>query len=175
MSIELINNLLYFLTIIGQVFILLSIIFLLIPKYRKHKIAIFIGTKALFLSFLVALTSTLGSLYYSEIAGFTPCDLCWFQRIFMYPQVLLLGLACLKKDKNIINYGLAMTTVGWLISLYHNYIYYMARPTSFCSIITPCTQKYVIGFGYISIPFMAIIAFTMIGILLFIKKTSHES
>jgi len=175
MSIEFVNNCLYLLTIIGQIFILSAVVLLIATKYRKNKIISIFADRAIFLSFLVALTSTLGSLYYSEIAGFPPCDLCWFQRIFMYPQVLLLGLACLKKDKNIIDYSLAMVITGWFISLYHNYIYFMAKPTSFCSIITPCTQKYVIGFGYISIPFMTIIAFTMIGILLYIKKTSRES
>ncbi len=175
MSIELINSCLYFLTIIGQVFILLAIILLILKKKKENKIVTFFANKSIFLAFLVALAATLGSLYYSEIAGFPPCDLCWFQRIFMYPQVLLLGLACLKKDKNIIDYSLVMITIGWLISLYHNYIYYTARPTSFCSIIAPCTQSYVTGFGYISIPFMAIIAFTMIGLLLYIKKTLNRS
>jgi len=118
----------------------------------------------------VALVSTLSSLYYSEIAHFIPCDLCWFQRIFMYPLVIMLGLAIIKKKDEIIDYSLGLVAVGTLISLYHNYIYYSAETTNFCSIVAPCTQKYITSFGYISIPLMALTAFLMIALLLINKK-----
>lgn len=166
MSVNQVNNLLYFLTIASQIFIFFIIVSFLFYKKHIYKSTNIIVKNAIFLAFLVSLTATLGSLYYSEIAGFPPCDLCWFQRIFMYPQTLILGLALWKKENYIIDYSLSMVIVGFLISLYHNYIYYTAQTSTFCSIITPCTQKYILGFGYISIPLMALVAFIMMALLI---------
>jgi len=167
-----VNYLLASLSLAGQVFIVLALVMLIFFRRRQNKMLVWFRAKALVLSFIVALVATLSSLYYSEIAGFVPCELCWFQRIFMYPQVILLGLAYLKKDFKIINYSLPLILIGALFSIYHNYIYYTAQPSNgFCSITAPCTQVYIVGFNYISIPLLAIISFLMIGLLLLFAKT----
>ena len=169
MYLEEMNFLLSGLVILAQIFALGMIVHFLFCRSCENKAAKFVFERALALAFAVALTATLGSLYYSEIAKFAPCDLCWFQRIFMYPQVVLLGLALWKKENHIIDYSLALIFIGTLISLYHNYIYYTAQQSSFCS-ITSCTQRYVAGFGFVTIPLMALTGFFVIGLLLLYKK-----
>lgn len=172
------NNLLYILTIAGQIFVILGVIYLFFfrnsQKFIFQKVhgtlVNFLTKNAIFLAFVVALVAMSGSLYYSEIAGYRPCDLCWFQRIFMYPQVFLLGLAWLKKQNYIIDYSLFLIGIGTIISIYHNYIYYSAQTSSFCSITTPCTQSFLTGYGYITIPLMSLTAFLMIAVLLINKR-----
>lgn len=171
MSLNQLNYGLSILTILGQVFIAGAIIYLLFFRKIKNKFINFITKHTLVITFLIALLTTSGSLYYSQIAGFAPCELCWLQRICMYPLVIIFGLAAIKKDNSVIDYGLGLVIVGTLFSLYHNYIYYTAVASSgFCSIVAPCTQKYITGFSYLSIPLMALTAFLMIGLLLVNKK-----
>jgi disulfide bond formation protein DsbB len=170
MSIDTVNSFLSMMAILGQIFIAALIIRLLFFRKHNNTWMNFVADKAIPLAFIVALVATGGSLYYSEIANFKPCDLCWFQRIFMYPQVVLLGLAWLKKEDSVVDYSLTMVCIGFCISTYHNFIYYTSQTSSFCSIAVPCTQKYVVGFNYISIPLLALTAFTMIGLLLLNKK-----
>jgi disulfide bond formation protein DsbB len=165
-----IENLIYTLVFLGQIFIVLFIIYLIIFRQYKSKITRFLKNNAIPLALLVAFIATSGSLYYSEIANFKPCDLCWFQRIFIYPQVVILAISWFKKDDSIIDYSLALLGFGVIISLYHNYIYYLAKITPFCSISSPCTQQYVTGFSYITIPVMALTAIIMMIILLLNKK-----
>ncbi|KZM56182.1 disulfide formation protein [Geobacillus stearothermophilus] len=111
-----------------------------------------------------ALIATLGSLYFSEVLGFIPCDLCWFQRIFMYPQVIILGIAIARKDFAAARYSLALSLVGGMISLYH---YALQKIPFFqdyaisCGRV-PCTGQYINWLGFITIPFLALTAFTMI-------------
>jgi disulfide bond formation protein DsbB len=128
----------------------------------------YIQKHGLKLAFIISLVATLGSLFYSNVAGYTPCSLCWFQRIFIYPQVFLLGLALYKKEKVVIDYSLLLILVGGLISLYHNYIYYNAISTSFCASdeVAACATRYIWELGYITIPLMALSAFILIGLLL---------
>ena len=165
-----VNYYLSILTIFGQIFIVGAIIYLLFFRNIKNRLINFINKYTLVLTFFLALLATSSSLYYSQIAGFAPCELCWFQRIFMYPLVIIFGLAMIKKDNKIVDYGLGLVTIGSLISLYHNYIYYTAVSTGFCSIVAPCTEKYFTTFNYISIPLMALTSFLMIGLILINKK-----
>jgi len=170
MSLEQLNNSLSILVVLGQIFIPVAILYLLFFKKYNSKVNKLINNNSILFAFIVALVSTLSSLYYSQIAHFIPCELCWFQRIFMYPLVVLLGLALIKKKDEIIDYCLALVAIGTLFSLYHNYIYYNTQTANFCSIIAPCTERYITSFGYISISLMALTAFLMIALLLINKK-----
>jgi len=174
MFINQINHTLAALAIIGQAFIVVSLVYLIFFRQRQLKFFKFVANQALPLSFAVALIATLGSLYYSEIAGFNPCKLCWFQRVLIYPQVILFGLAWWKKDNHAVDYGLAMVAVGTLVSLYHNYIYYSAQPSNICSIAEPCAQQYILGFGYVTIPMLALTALLLTGVLLIFKKVAKD-
>jgi disulfide bond formation protein DsbB len=104
----------------------------------------------------VALASTVGSLYYSEVAGFVPCSLCWYQRIFMYPLVPLLALALIRRDPEIWPYGATLAVVGLAIALYHVTIQFQpALDVGACGTGVPCTARYLAVFGFVSIPVMA--------------------
>jgi len=120
------------------------------------------------LAWTVATVCTLGSLYLSEIAKFKPCLLCWYQRIAMYPLALLLGIASIRRDRNIRVYVIAQAGVGAAIAAYHSWI--QAFPpeggTSFCTVDAPCTARYVWELGFVSIPFMALSGFLFILVLM---------
>ncbi|MCX6721620.1 MAG: disulfide bond formation protein B [Candidatus Staskawiczbacteria bacterium] len=170
MLLEIINKVLATGAIISQIFIVLALIYILLP-YKQQKISEFFSGNGIKLAFVCACLATAGSLFYSNYAGFEPCPLCWFQRIFMYPQVILLGLALFKKDKNIIDYSLALSIIGVVISIYHNYIVINGLHSTVCTISEPCTINYVLEFGYITIPAMALTAFLLIILLLMSQKT----
>ncbi len=137
-----------------------------------------IAPYARILAFIVAIAATSGSLFYSEVAHFTPCLLCWWQRILMYPQVLLIGLGIVKKDKDIAGYAMAMSGVGGLISLYHYYIQLGGNKFIPCSTVgysIDCTQRFSLEFGYITIPMMALSAFVAIFLLMTVAKQHHTT
>src|SRR5690625_286503 len=118
----------------------------------------------LLMIWIQALIATLGSLFYSEVMGFTPCELCWVQRIFMYPLVMIYGVAALKKDLSIALPGLFLSGIGMFISAYH---YLLQKLPSLHEVgascgIVPCNTEYVNYFGFITIPFLAGTAFIII-------------
>jgi disulfide bond formation protein DsbB len=125
----------------------------------------------------VSLIATLGSLFFSEIMKFIPCDLCWFQRIFMYPQVILLGMAFVRKDFNMARYSLVLSIIGGTISTYHYLIQkvpFFKENAPSCGIV-PCTGQYINWLGFITIPFLALTAFILITLLsYFIIRTEKE-
>ncbi|MFS0577253.1 disulfide oxidoreductase [Sporosarcina sp. 179-K 3D1 HS] len=127
---------------------------------------------------ITALTATLGSLYFSEVRGYEPCELCWYQRILMYPIVLIAGIALYQKNARIALTTAVFALVGGSISLYHYGIQKLtflrdSAPT--CGNV-PCTGQYINYFGFITIPFLALIAFLIILITsLFLLKWQKES
>ena len=130
---------------------------------------------ALPLAWLVAATATFGSLYYSEVAGFVPCKLCWYQRIGMYPLALILGIAALKRDLGIKRYVVPVVVGAGIISAYHYQLERFPGQTSFsCTAEAPCTLTWVWQFHFISIPFMALSAFAGIATLLMLARSRHD-
>ena len=126
----------------------------------------------LFLCWLIAAVSMLGSLFFSDVMGFAPCVLCWYQRIFIYPLVLIFGVGLFSFDAGVIKYSLPLAAAGWLVALYHTLLYWGIIPKSIqpCSEGVPCTEKYIELFGFLSIPFMSFLAFTALIVLLVILK-----
>jgi len=131
---------------------------------------------ALWLAFAVALTCTLGSLYFSEIAKFTPCKLCWYQRIAMYPLVLLLGIAAARRDRGIRVYVLAQAAIGAGIAAYHSWLQaFPSSSSSFCTVDAPCTERHVWELGFVSIPFMSLAGFLLIIALVWVGLGNRGS
>jgi disulfide bond formation protein DsbB len=127
----------------------------------------------LWAAWVVALVATLGSLYFSEIADFQPCRLCWFQRIAMYPlAVLLFGIALRKDVRNGFLYAIPFPVVGLGISLYHVYIeHHPEAESASCRAGVPCSTKWIDELGYVTIPVLAGTAFaTIIALLLFARS-----
>jgi disulfide bond formation protein DsbB len=128
------------------------------------------------LAAFVALVATGGSLYLSEIANLTPCELCWYQRIAMYPLVPVLAVAALRKDAGAWRYGLPLALPGAAISAYHVTIQWMpALDAGTCGLGPPCTARYVAVFGFVSIPTMAGAAFLLIVALLLVARAARTS
>jgi disulfide bond formation protein DsbB len=127
-------------------------------------------------SLAVATVSTIGSLIFSEIFKFPPCVLCWYQRIFMYPLVIIFGVTLWKKDKNVIFFALPMTIIGLIISFYHNLLYYKIIPESAapCTLGISCTTKFIEWFGFVTIPFLSFISFLSITILLLLYRKYYS-
>ncbi|MEI7024896.1 disulfide oxidoreductase [Paenibacillus sp. y28] len=127
----------------------------------------FIREQGLALSWAISLAATLGSLYFSEVKGYIPCNLCWYQRILMYPLVLLLGIAAAKRDFNITRYALPMSLLGACFSLYHVLLENIEalKPKGASCGIVPCDVKYINWFGFITIPTLALTAFVLISII----------
>jgi disulfide bond formation protein DsbB len=116
------------------------------------------------LAWLQSIIATLGSLYFSDVLQYAPCVLCWYQRIAMYPLVLILGIAAFREDMHVLRYTIPLTLVGLSISIYHNLLYYHVLSESFktCQFGVSCTSKYVEYMGFVTIPLLALIAFVVI-------------
>ncbi len=117
----------------------------------------------------VALVSMMVSLIFSELLSLPPCSLCWFQRIFMYPLVFIIPVGILIRDVRVGYYALVLSLIGWIIALYHNLIYYEIINEGFkvCTAELSCKAKQLQVFGFLSIPTMSLMAFTLILILSF--------
>jgi disulfide bond formation protein DsbB len=131
-----------------------------------------LGRVAIWLAGLVALVTTLGSLYFSQVAGFVPCELCWFQRIAMYPLALLLLIAAVRRDRGIWVYVVPLAAVGAVIAVYHTQLQAFPEQSSFCTTTTPCTTRYVWEFGFVSLPFMALTAFVFIITMVLVARAT---
>lgn len=131
----------------------------------------FIKNNLLNFALLQAILATAGSLIFSEILKFPPCVLCWYQRIFMYPLVLILAVGILKKDKNTSYFVLPLSLTGLVIAIYHNLLYYDIIPESIapCTLGISCTTKFIEWFGFITIPFLSMMAFLSITLLTFLN------
>lgn len=117
----------------------------------------------------VSLVATLGSLYFSEVRGFEPCKLCWYQRILMYPIVLISLVAYIQKNARIAVTTAVFSCIGGMISLYHYGIQkldFLADSAPACGRV-PCTGEYINWFNFITIPFLALVAFILIAICSF--------
>lgn len=131
----------------------------------------------LYLAWFQAFVATVGSLYFSLVRHLPPCDLCWYQRIFMYPLTIILAVGILKKDKNIYLYSLPFAIIGLFIAIYHvilqeGFIPKTLQPCSLGSI--SCGDKYLEILGFITIPLMSAAAFTLILICLIIHKQLNK-
>jgi disulfide bond formation protein DsbB len=119
----------------------------------------------LWLAFLVSAAATAGSLYYSEIAGYVPCELCWFQRICMYPLSILTLLMALANDSRAARYLLPLPIVGAGLAVYHMLVERgVVGQTSGCSVSAPggCATKWVDELGYLTIPTLTLTAFALV-------------
>lgn len=127
--------------------------------------------------FLIALVATLGSLYFSEVLKYPPCVLCWYQRICMYPLVLIFGAAIWTDDNKFLKFSFPLSLIGLLIGAYHNLLYYNIIPDS----ITPCTQgvsctsKQIEILGFITIPLLSLVSFAALVALSLLILKNKES
>jgi disulfide bond formation protein DsbB len=170
------------LTLFANIAIVLFILFFVLDRFgvgNKYfqKLLLYLKKKSAYFSLTISVIATLGSLFLSEIAGFTPCKLCWFQRIFMYPLPIILTTSIIKKKKDVAWYTLPLSLVGFLIASYHYYIQLNPQPLAPCSTVgfsVSCSERFVTNYGYITIPFMSLTAFFIVSSLMIIKLSKNK-
>lgn len=164
------------LQIVLAVLLLIALASLFSPGAKRLLVEIretLLGSE-LWIAWVLALVATLGSLYFSEIADFVPCRLCWFQRIAMYPLAVILLVAALRRDaRGAFAYAITLPVVGLLVSLYHVYIeIFPEHETDGCKVGgASCAVKWIDEIGYITIPVLAGSVFAaIIALLLFARS-----
>ena len=130
-------------------------------------------TYLLYAAWIIALIATIGSLFFSEVMQLPPCVLCWYQRIAMYPLVLIIGAGIIMRDAKLKSYALPLCLIGLAISIYHNLLYYGIIPESIapCTQGISCTTVQLQWLGFITIPLMALTAFISISLCLLFYKS----
>ena len=113
---------------------------------------------------LLSIIATSGSLFFSEVMQLPPCVLCWYQRIMMYPLILIFSLGLFRKAKESFVYGTVLSATGLVIAVYHNLLYYHIIPESIapCTSGVSCTSRQIEWLGFITIPLLSLMAFTLI-------------
>jgi disulfide bond formation protein DsbB len=169
MSVDTVTTFLALLAVIALVAVVVAAVTALVSRLRgatprwAGEVHAAVAPVALPLAWAVATTCTLGSLYMSEVAKFPPCILCWYQRIAMYPLVVILGVAALRRDRAVKWYVVPLALVGLGISIYHYLVErFPDSVASACSTEVPCSTVWVWKFGFLSIPAMAGLGFALI-------------
>ncbi|NVN96777.1 disulfide bond formation protein B [Candidatus Nomurabacteria bacterium] len=179
--VEIVNKILSLGTILLQVIILALIINLLFLRSHKNTFLLFFKKYTFIFGFLAALGAFLLSLFYSNVVGFPPCELCWVQRIFLYPQLILFGMELYKRDKSIVDFSIVFAIFGSIVSMYHIYIENGGSSALDCAAgntstvgQVSCATRYIYEFGYITMPMMALtLSLFLIIILLNYKYISR--
>lgn len=129
-----------------------------------------------YLAWIIALVSMVGSLFFSEVMQLPPCLLCWYQRIAIYPLVLIIAVGIISHDKRMKNYALPLCLIGLVISIYHNLLYYGLIPESItpCREGVSCTSRQIEWLGFITIPLMALTAFISVALSLVFYKPKEK-
>jgi disulfide bond formation protein DsbB len=129
------------------------------------------------IAWIIALVSTLGSLFFSDIMKLPPCVLCWYQRIFMYPLVAILTVGWLLRDSKIHLYALPLSLSGLAIAIYHNLLYYHLIEESIipCTQGISCTSRQIEWLGFVTIPLLSLVGFLLINMILIINLRRGSS
>ena len=173
-----ITHLLGFLTVLTQITVIAGLLLFWFAKKQPivQRLTNFFGQHALIFSWIVCASAVFSSLYYSDIAHLVPCSLCWWQRIFIFPQLVLLTLALWKNDERISDYLFGLSGIGALIALYHYYGQMFSSAILPCGVSggTPsCANKTILEFGYVTIPMMSLTYFLIIFFFM-ILLTSYK-
>jgi disulfide bond formation protein DsbB len=129
-----------------------------------------------YIAWLIALLSVVGSLFFSEVMQLPPCVLCWYQRIAMYPLVLVIGTGIIQRDIRMKLYALPLALAGLVVAVYHNLIYYGFIPESItpCTEGVPCNAVQIELLGFITIPLMGLGAFAAIVLCLVFYRPTEQ-
>lgn len=129
----------------------------------------------LYAAWVLALVSLVGSLYFSEVAGITPCTLCWYQRIFIYPLVVIIGVGIIRRDKAVSAYVMPLSIIGAIIALYHNLLVWniVSERLVPCTIGVSCVTQTFAVLSFVTIPLLSLIAFLLITVLMFAHRSAH--
>lgn len=136
-----------------------------------------IRSNLVYLAWFQALIATLGSLFFSEVMQLTPCLLCWYQRIMMYPLVVILTVGILLREGRLKYYVLPLSMMGLALAIYHNLLYYgiISESLAPCTAGISCTTRQIEWLGFITIPLLSLTAFSVITLCLLLYKRGDQS
>ncbi|MEX2013864.1 MAG: disulfide bond formation protein B [Parcubacteria group bacterium] len=155
--VENINIVLPYLVLVFHAVFVVTIAAFIFRHSWGRTIQMFVGKNAMVLAGLISLVAVLGSLFYSEVVGFEPCVLCWWQRVFLYPLVIIFGVALWKKATSAFLYATPLALGAAIIAAYHSYVYMGGASILPCTALGgACSKIYVMAFGYITIPMMSL-------------------
>ena len=142
------------------------------PSNRENMRSETTAWMLVFGAWLVASVSTLGALFFGEVMHLPPCVLCWYQRIFMFPLVLILPVGMFPFDRKVVRYALPLAALGWLFAAFHVLLIAGVIPEGMkpCTQGVPCSEKVIEWFGFVTIPFLALVAFSALIALLVLAK-----
>jgi disulfide bond formation protein DsbB len=126
------------------------------------------GWGLVFAAWGVAATATAGALFLSEVMGVAPCVLCWYQRVFMFPLVLVLAAGLFPLDRRVVRYAFPLVVAGWLVALFHLLLTQGVIPETMtpCTQGIPCSKVDVEWFGFLTLPMLSLLSFSAIGLAL---------
>lgn len=168
------------LTLLGQgiavVLLFTLVITLLTPKKKNNfaKLRKLVTDNYIAIVFLFAVLATAGSLFYSEIAEYIPCKLCWWQRIFMYPMSIISFIALIKNDLSVKKYLLPLSIIGFVIAVYHSLMQAFPEALKCSEELAKCNIKNFAAYGYITIPVMAATVFAIIILTLLLSWNTKK-
>ena len=169
---SLITPILSFATLMAHILFVFCILAFIYRKSWGYGFIHFVHKYALWLGLGLSTLAIVGSLLYSNLIGYPPCELCWWQRIFIYPQAVLFLVAIIKKDRSIFDYALPLSIAAFFISLYQSYSNFSGASFLPCTATGgECSRIYVLEYGYITIPLMSL---TLVCYLLFIKLCAYR-
>ncbi len=174
---ELITSVFVWSTLFLQILLVLFVVALSVRATLNDRIVRWVGERAISVAFFLSLAGLVGSLVYSEAIGFEPCVLCWVQRLFLYPQVALLGLALWRRERHILPYIYILSLFGGAVALYHSFTQLGGHSFTPCtSFGGACSKIFVLEFGYITIPMMSLTLFAcIVAVCLAARKTYRLS
>ena len=158
----------------------ISLLILVTVFFTKGENAIirFFKKYGMTIAFIVVLTAMSGSLTYSDVLGYEPCKLCWFQRILMYPMVLILGMGLWKKEhfRTSTLYALILSLIGIPLAFYHYLVQLgiVAAPCTTGGFTVSCAKYFTMTYGYITIPIMALSAFLLVALIMLILRSGSK-
>ena len=165
------TNIIGFLTLLSNIIFVVVLLVIILHAGSRYKFYHFVHKYILELLFTAIMSAVVGSLVYSEIVGFPPCDLCWYQRIFLYPQAVIIFMAMRRKDKTVIDYLVPLSIIGAIVAFYQSLVQWGFSPvyTADCVALGgECAKIYVKVYSYITIPFMSFTVFIFIIAIKFI-------
>lgn len=166
------NHIMSIATFGGLISIVVLIYTLILPNDKMSRaVGGFVTKNILLVGFLISFAALVSSLIYSNVIGYPPCLLCWYARIAFYPQVILYAIAYVKREYSILNYSLALTLFGILVTGYHYLIENLGYSIIPCSTDgASCLSRYVHEYGFITIPFMGLVGFVALFCTILIAK-----
>jgi disulfide bond formation protein DsbB len=140
------------------------------------RLSYWLNRSSLYIALMAAWVAMLGSLYFSEVKGYVPCELCWYQRILMYPLAAVIPVGLLTRDRHLPKYVLPLSTLGFFVAFYHYLLEKTDLFDSFavCSAGVSCTTMWINWFGFVTIPFLSLIGFTIITLMSVVALLAGE-